>query len=258
MLTMPWPMFFLTVGGFYLAANVLFAIAYLIGGDNIANATPYSFPDAFFFSVQTMASIGYGAMYPQTFYANVVVTIEALAGLMILATATGLMFARFSKPTARILFSNVAVVTEFNGTPTLMFRTANQRRNRILEAQIELTLVQNTVTQEGYFMRQFTDLGLVRSHSPVFALSWTVMHPIDENSPLFNATRQALLERDSELVVTLTGLDETLSQTIHGRHSYTPDEIIWNHQFVDLFGRSPDGRLAIDYARFHDIYSVPK
>ena len=203
-----------------------------------------------------MASIGYGAMYPQTVYANVIVTIEALSGLMILAAATGLMFARFSRPTAHVLFSHVAVVTAYNGIPTLIFRTANQRRNRILEAQVQLTLVQNTVTREGQFMRRFTALPLVRSHSPIFALSWTVMHPIDDNSPLVNKSIQALMEQDSELVVTLTGLDETLSQTIHSRHSYTPNEIIWNHQFVDLFSRSPDGRLAIDYSQFHQVYPV--
>ncbi|MEB3211734.1 MAG: ion channel [Leptolyngbyaceae bacterium] len=256
MLTMPWPMFFLTVSVFYLTANVLFACAYLIGDDNIANATAHSFADAFFFSVQTMASIGYGAMYPQTVYANLVVTIEALAGLMMLAAATGLMFARFSKPTARVLFSQMAVITLYDGTPTLMFRTANQRRNRILEANVQLTLVHNTLTQEGHFMRRFTDLPLVRSHSPIFALSWTVMHVIDEHSPLANQDMDSLDDQDAELIVTLTGIDETLSQTIHSRHSYTPDEIAWDHHFVDLFTQMPNGNLAIDYAQFHKIYRV--
>ncbi|MEM9451179.1 MAG: ATP-sensitive inward rectifier potassium channel 10 [Cyanobacteria bacterium P01_E01_bin.6] len=203
-----------------------------------------------------MASIGYGAMYPQTVYANFVVTIEALSGLMILAAATGLMFARFSKPTARVLFSNSAVITLHNGIPTLIFRTANQRRNRMLEAQVQLTLVHNTMTQEGQFMRRFTNLPLVRSHSPIFALSWTVMHVIDDHSPLINQSVHDLLEQDAELIVTLTGIDETLAQTIHSRHSYMPTELAWNYQFVDLFTHLPNGNLAIDYAQFHKIYPV--
>jgi inward rectifier potassium channel len=256
MLTMPWPMFFLTISAIYLGANVVFACAYLIGDNNIANAAPNSFLDAFFFSVQTMASIGYGAMYPQTIYANLVVTVEALSGLMMLAAATGLMFARFSKPTARVLFSRVAIVTAHNGHPTLMFRAANQRQNRILEANVQLTLVHNSVTQEGQFMRRFTNLPLVRSHSPIFALSWTVMHVINDHSPLSRTTSHHLNDQDAELIVTLTGLDETLSQTIHSRHSYTPDEIQWNHQFVDLFGQMPNGNLAIDYAQFHNTYPI--
>ncbi|MEL6222397.1 MAG: ion channel [Cyanobacteria bacterium J06627_8] len=256
MLTMSWPLFFLTVSAFYLVANVLFACAYLIGSDNIANATPNSFLDAFFFSVQTMASIGYGAMYPQTVYANIVVTIEALSGLMILAAATGLMFARFSRPTARVLFSGVAIITSYDGRPTLMFRAANQRRNRILEANVQLTLVHSTTTQEGQFMRRFTNLPLVRSHSPIFALSWTVMHVITEGSPLFNQNITDLEAREAELIVTLTGLDETLSQTIHSRHSYMPHELAWDHQFVDVFTQRSGGNLAIDYAQFHNIYPV--
>lgn len=253
MLTMPWPLFFVCIGALYLGANVLFAVAYLLGGDTIANATPGSFTDAFFFSVQTMASIGYGAMHPQTLYADIVVTIESLVGLMGLAMATGLMFARFARPTARVMFSHYAVVSPFNGVPTLMFRAANQRRNRILDAQIQVTLVQNEVTQEGHFMRRFEDVQLARSHSPIFALTWTVMHPIHPSSPFYNSNPEHLWQHDSELVVTLTGLDETFAQTIHARHSYTPDEILWDRHLVDIMGHTPDGRLAIDYSKFHDV-----
>ena len=166
LLTIPWSGFLaLTVLG-YLVANTLFALAYLAGGDGIENARPGNFFDAFFFSVQTMASIGYGAMHPRTTYANAVVTVEALVGLMGLAMGTGLLFARFSQPTARVLFSRVAVITPYNGVPTLMFRAANQRRNQILEAQMRVRLMRDEVSVEGQFMRRVYDVNLVRSQNP--------------------------------------------------------------------------------------------
>ncbi|NER52105.1 MAG: ATP-sensitive inward rectifier potassium channel 10, partial [Symploca sp. SIO1A3] len=219
----------------------------------LENASPGSFADAFFFSVQTMASIGYGVMHPRTDYANFIVTIEALVGLMALAMSTGLMFARFSLPTAKVIFSNVAVITPYNGVPTLIFRTANKRRNRILEAQVGVSLLRDEITKEGDFMRRFYDLKLVRNQTPIFALTWTVMHTIDESSPLYGATPESLVDNNSEIVMILTGLDETVSQTIHARHSYIESEIFWNHRFVDIFSRTRNGRPLIDYTRFHDV-----
>jgi len=253
MLTMPWSLFFLCMSVIYLAANTLFAVGYLLGENAIANAQPGSFADAFFFSVQTMASIGYGAMYPQTLYATLLVTIESLVGLMGIAMVTGLTFARFSRPTTRVMFSNVAVISPYDQVPTLMFRAANQRRNRIIEAQLSMTLVWNEISHEGHAMRRFYDLPLVRSQTPVFALTWTVMHPITPDSPLYGKTNQDLCYADTELVITLTGLDETLSQTVHARHSYGPNDILRNMIFVDLFTHLPDGRFAIDYDRFHQV-----
>jgi inward rectifier potassium channel len=234
----------------------LFAFAYLVGGDGIANARPGNFLDAFFFSVQTMASIGYGAMYPQTAYANVLVTVEALMGLLGLSMATGLMFARFSRPTARVLFSRVAVITAYNGLPSLMFRAANQRQNRILEAHMWVTLVRDEITKEGQFMRRFYELPLVRSHSPLFALSWTVMHIIDENSPFYGVTAEMMVEEEMEIIVTLTGIDETVAQSIHARHSYDAREILWNMQFLDILSKTRDGRRVVDYSRFHEVLPV--
>ena len=240
----------------YVLANALFALAYILGGDGIENARPGNFFDASFFSVQTMASIGYGAMYPKTLYANVLVTIEALLGLIGLAMATGLMFARFSLPKARVMFSGVAVMTPYNGMPTLMFRVANERQNWILEAQIRVSLVRSETTKEGDVMRRFYDMSLVRSHSPLFALTWTVMHPIDESSPLYGVTPEEMVEDDMEVVVTLTGLDETVTQTIHTRHSYIAEEIFWNMRFVDILSKTRDGRRSIDYTRFHDVIPI--
>lgn len=256
LLTISWLKFVTVITCGYSVANSLFAIAYLAGGDCIENAKSGSFLDAFFFSVQTMASIGYGAMYPRTYYANSVVAIEALFGLMGLAMATGLMFARFSQPTARVLFSRVAIISTYNGVPMLMFRAANERHNQILEAQVKLTLVRDEIISEGQFMRRFYDLKLVRSASPIFALSWTVMHPIDETSPLYGKTTEDMANENFELVVTLTGIDETVNQTIHARHSFLPDEIFCNMQFVDILSVSPDGRRVVDYGRFHDVIPI--
>lgn len=253
LLTLPWSGFLGLTGGLYLTLNALFALLYLAVPDGIANAEPGSFADAFFFSVQTMASIGYGAMYPQTLYTNILVTIESMVGLLGVAMATGLMFARFSRPTARVLFSRVAVIAPHNGVPTLIFRTANQRRNRILEAQMRVTLVRDETTEEGHFLRRFYDLPLRRSHSPLFALTWTVMHPIEAESPLYGLSLADLEAIEAEIVVTLTGLDETFAQTIHARYSYIPSEIFWQMQFADILTKTATGQQAIDYTRFHEV-----
>lgn len=256
LLTIPWPGFTGLLGLLYLAVNALFALAYILGGDCIASPTPGSFSDAFFFSIQTMASIGYGAMHPTTVYANCLVVMESFMGLLFIAMATGMIFSRFSLPTARILFSHVAVIAHYNNTPTLMFRTANQRRNRILEAQLWVTLVRDEITAEGEYLRRFHDLQLIRSHTPLFALTWTAMHPIDPSSPLYGETPESLAESRAEIVVTITGIDETMSQTIHARHSFITDEILWNQKFVDILGWTRDGRRAIDFNSFHRVEPI--
>ena len=256
LLTLSWSKFLGLLTLAYLLVNSLFALAYLAGGDGIENARPGNFLDTFFFSVQTMASIGYGAMYPKTLYVNIIVTIEAFLGLVAIAMATGLIFARFSLPKARVMFSRVAVIITYNGLPTLMFRVANERHNWILEAQIRVTFLRSEITKEGDVMRKFYDIPLARSQSPLFALTWTVMHPIDDNSPLYGIQPQDMIEDDMELVVTLTGLDENLSQMIHARHSFIAEEILWNHRFVDILSRTRDGRRSIDYSRFHDVMAI--
>ncbi|MEO1590931.1 MAG: ion channel [Cyanobacteria bacterium J06632_22] len=254
LLTLPWFGFILLVSTSYLAVNGLFAVAYSLDEGAVAEAD--SLLELFFFSVQTMASIGYGAMHPTTVYTHWLVVIEAIFGVFFLATTTGLVFARFSLPTARILFSDVAVVAPFNGTPTLMFRTANKRHNYILEAQLWVTLVRDEMTLEGEFIRRFHDLGLVRSHTPVFTLSWTALHSLDEDSPLHGHTADTLRRDRAEIIVTLTGLDETLSQTIHARHSFKAEKVYWHHKFVDILRTRSDGRAVIDYGHFHDIEPV--
>ncbi|MBN3958223.1 ion channel [Nostoc sp. NMS8] len=253
LLTIPWIGFIILICTFYITINALFALAYLIGGDCIANARPGSFLDVFFFSVQTLASIGYGAMYPKTTYANIIVTIEAMIGLVGIAVMTGLAFARFSRPTARVVFSRVAVITPHNAMPTLIFRSANKRRNIILEAQMRVYLMRDEVTLEGQFIRRFHDLKLLTNQTPSFTLSWSVMHVIDEFSPLYGMTPESLTQTNTILIVSLSGLDETVSQVVHARHTYGANEILWNSQFADIFHHTPDGHRYIDYNRFHDV-----
>jgi inward rectifier potassium channel len=253
LLTIPWSGFIPLICVLYVTINALFAVAYWLGGDCIANARPGSFLDLFFFSVQTLASIGYGAMYPKTTYANIVVTIEAMIGLMGIALMTGLAFARFSRPTARVIFSRVAVITAHDAKPTLMFRTANQRRNTILEAQMRVYLMRDEVTAEGQFMRRIYDLQLLRNQTPNFSLSWSVVHVIDQFSPLYGMTSESLSDTNSMLIISLSGIDETVAQVVHARHSYSANEILWNNRFVDIFYHTSDGHRYIDYNRFHDV-----
>jgi inward rectifier potassium channel len=256
LLTLPWPFFLAGIGAFFVGLNVFFGLLYLLGDGAIANAQPGKFSDTFFFSVETISTIGYGQMAPATLYGNLVMTLEAFLGVLLTAVVTGLVFARFSRPTARIMFSRVAVVAPFNGVPTLAVRLANQRRNQILEAQVSLSLIRDEHTAEGDWIRRFYDLQLLRQRSPVFAMTFTAMHPIDAASPLENATAASLASESVEIIVTVTGLDETLLQPVHARTSYLAHEVRWDHRFADLFIETPDGRLAIDYRRFHEVEPI--
>ena len=247
----PWTLFAILVAT-YIGFNIVFGLLYLLQPGAIANATPGAFPDAFFFSVQTMATIGYGDMHPATLYANLLVTAEVLLGMTGLALATGLVFARFSRPTARVMFSQVAVVTDHDGVPSLMFRAANRRRNEILEAQVAVMLLRDEINAEGVEMRRFHDMAVVRPHTPMFALTWTVIHPIDQSSPLYGASRENLLRAHAHIVISISGIDEIFSQTIYARHTYEAGEIRWHHRFADILTRAEDGHRRIDYRRFHD------
>ena len=251
-LTMSWPGFLGVSLAVYLAINMAFATLYLLEPGSIVHARGGSYADAFFFSVETIATIGYGVMAPATLYANMLMTVESAAGLLLIALTTGLVFARFSRPTARVMFSRVAVVSPHNGKPTLTVRLANERRNQMLSAQLSMTLVRDERTAEGALLRRFYDLKLLRDRSPVFALTFAVMHEIDADSPLCGATPEMLAELNAELVLATSGIDETLVQPVHARTSYLPHEILWNHRFADIIGYTEDGRRAIDYRRFHD------
>jgi inward rectifier potassium channel len=253
LLTTTWLQFFGIVLAAYLGANLLFAGGYLAIGDGIEEARPGSFSDAFFFSVQTMATIGYGKMAPRGIAANLLVTVEALVGLLGLALVTGLVFAKFSRPTARVIFSRNAVITRFDGVPSLLVRLANERGNQIAEAQAHLVLLRTERTPEGEEVRRVHDLRLRRSQSAFFAFTWLIVHPITPDSPLHGETPESLREKDVDLVASMTGLDETLSQSVHARHAWTPDQILWGHRFADVLVTLPDGRRAIDYRKFHEV-----
>jgi len=253
LLTMSWFQFVIATAAVFLIMNAAFALAYSVDPRAIVHARPGSFTDAFFFSVQTMATIGYGIMYPGTIYGNLLMTLETLVGLFGMAMATGLAFARFSRPRSRILFSRYAVITQYHGVKTLMFRAANQRGNQILEARVQVALMREERSPEGHTMRRFHDLQLTRQHTPSFTLSWTVMHPIDETSPLFGADMQTLLDTDAQLVVILAGLDETQARTIHARKTYQPAEIQWGRRLRDVLWTTPAGNRAIDYSKFDEL-----
>jgi inward rectifier potassium channel len=253
MLTIPWLGFIAIVTLIFLFLNAFFACLYLLGGDNIVNARPGSFEDAFFFSVQTIASIGYGVMSPKNTYANLIIVLESIAGLFVTAVTTGLIFSRFSRPTAKVIFSEALVIMPYEGIPTLIFRAANQRRNRILEAEVIVYLSRDEMSLEGHHMRRFYQLKLSRSRTPTFNLPWTLMHQIDQSSPLHGYSRSEMVESHTQLIVSLTGLDETVSQTVHARHTYGMNQVYLNHQLADIIHFPNEGDRYIDFAHFHQV-----
>jgi inward rectifier potassium channel len=251
-----WRVVLLIYGAGYLLTNALFAVVYTWTG-GVANVRPGSYSDAFFFSAETLGTIGYGVFSPQSFAAHTVATFENMVGLLFLATFTGITFAKFSRPRARVIFSDVAIVAPRNGTPTLSFRVANERVNHVVQATLNVTLVRSEVTAEGERYRRMLDVTLIRNESPAFVLTWLALHPIDEHSPLEGVTAQAFTEGKMEILVTFTGWDETLAQTIYARQSYVGSELRWNHRFVDVIRLSPDGSRQIDYGRFHETEALP-
>ncbi len=253
MLSASWVWLLTVVVGSYVGANAIFALFYLALGDGIENARPRSFADAFFFSVQTMATIGYGKLVPRGNVANALVTIEALFGLGALAVATGLLFAKFSRPTARVMFSKYAVVAVRDDVPRLMFRVANERESMIVEATMRVVLVRSEKTKEGEAVRRFHDLELERARTAIFPMSWTVSHKLDAASPLHDLSRSTMEAGEVELICSLTGTEELFASTIHARFSYSAADVLLGHRLVDILSVEPDGRRSIDYARFHDV-----
>jgi inward rectifier potassium channel len=237
-----------------LATNLAFALAYLATG-GVAHAD--SFADAFFFSVQTLGSVGYGAMYPATRAANLVMTAESIAAVSVTALSTGLVFAKFSRPTARLAFSKNATVFTMDKQPTLAFRVANERGNYVVEAQIRVSLVKRERTAEGISFYRMYDLRLTRDRSPALGRSWTITHRLDPESPLRGMTRELLVRDDAQLIVTLIGTDGTTTQTIHARHEYNPEDIVFGKRHADMLTDLPRGRLQLDYARFNDLVPAP-
>ena len=256
-LTARWWAFALGVAGTFVVANALFAVGYLLEPGSVTGARAGSFEDSFFFSVQTMATIGYGTMAPASFYAHVLVTIEALVGMLGMALVTGLTFAKFSRPTARVLFARKVVIGPRDGVTYLMFRMGNWRRNLILEANLRIYILLEEISKEGHAMRRPYDLKLVRSNTAMFSMTWTAMHVIDETSPFHGEDAlEKLRTKKAEIFLVLNGIDETFAQPVYARHNYRLDDIEFGAQFADVLSVEPDGTRVIDYARFHEVVRV--
>jgi inward rectifier potassium channel len=244
----------------YFLLNVLFASGYMLCGPGAldgSSTTTFSqrFLDAFFFSVQTLATIGYGKMSPSGLASNILVAVEALAGLFGFALATGLLFARFSRPTAKIKFSEKAVVAPYRDITGFMFRIVNERKNQIIELAATVTFSKMEL-QNGRQIRRFYRLNLERDKVTFFPLNWTIVHPIDEKSPLYGVTEKDLKETDAEFAILLSGIDEIFSQTVHSRSSYKFDEVVVGAKFRDMFLPTENGAARIDIRLLSDIERV--
>jgi inward rectifier potassium channel len=252
-MTVTWPQLFATFAAFFLVFDTLFGFLYFLVPGCVANLNPPGFAGAFFFSVETLATVGYGDMHPQTVYGHTVAMIEIFVGLMSLAVITGLMFARFSRPRARFLFSKNLVVRPIDGRRTLVLRAANLRLNVVQDASARFYMTRNEVTPEGYRIRRVIDLPLLRSTQPMFNLGWTIMHALDESSPIFQETPDSLRKSEARFVLNMSGTDESTGQTLTTRAEYSDRDVRWNATFRDILVEDADGLLHIDYAKFDEV-----
>jgi len=255
-LTLSWPQFAGLILAIYVFINLCFATLYLLGGRCIAGLVPGSFSDAFFFSVETLATVGYGHAYPDTLYGHGVATLEIMAGLFGLAVMTGLIFVRFSRPTARIKFSNVAVVAPFDGFPTLMIRLANQRNHAMVEAEFRLLFMRSELTKEGEDVRRFYPLRLQFDHLINFPAALTLRHVIDETSPLFGLTPQDLKLTDSRMLASIVCVDPVMQAPVQSQAEYLHEQIAWNRRFAEIYTEDSVGRYTVDYSKFHDTVDL--
>lgn len=260
-LTITWMQFLGYAVTVYIAVNALFAAAYVAcGADALTGFATQGigerFVNAFFFSVDTVATIGYGTVAPANLAANIVVVFESLVGLLGFALVAGIVFARFSRPMAQIVFSDKAIIAPYRGMTAFMFRIVNRRSNELVQLEAKVMLTRRKRGVDGD--REFIPLKLERENVIFFPLTWTVVHPIDDKSPLHGMTERDLLGCDSEFLVMLNGFDETFSQTVHTRSSYRGDEVVWGARFKSIFNPpKADGTLSVDIRKLHDIERVP-
>lgn len=253
MLRAPWWFDLLAIAAGFLLVNILFALAYTVVG-GIAGARPGSFADVFFFSVQTMATIGYGSMYPQSTAAHLLTTAEALTGILVIAMSTGIVFSKFSVLRARVRFALQAVIAPMNGVPTLMFRVGHERSSRVIDALIRVVLTRTERTTEGVVMYRMYDLKLERDRAPALSRSWTILHCITAESPLYGATPASALADELEFIVSLNGVDETSGQMLHAGRTYDVEkDVQWGHRYVDMLSERPNGGFMLDMEKFDQV-----
>jgi inward rectifier potassium channel len=240
----------------YLLVNVVFAALYLLKAHAIAEMPPGSFSDAFFFSVETLATVGYGHMYPDTFYGHMVAMFEIIVGMFGLAVITGLIFVRFSRPTARIHFSKVMVVAPFDGVPNLMIRVANLRHQAMVEPEFRMILLRNVKTAEGDEVRRFRSLKLEFDHLIAFPAVMTVRHRVDEQSPLFEITQEEFQQQDILIMASIVGVDTVIVAPVQSSGHYHHKEIQWNRRFVEIYDQSAEGEWTVDYARIDETEEI--
>ena len=255
-LALSWPQFAAFVATVYIVLNLVFATAYSLGGDAIANLKPASFVESFFFSVQTLATVGYGHMYPQTLYGHIVTTMEIMIGMFLLAVMTGLIFVRFSRPTARILFSNSAVIGILNGKPTLMVRIGNQRQQSMVEAEFRIMFNRDEPLAEGGDFRYFYNLKLQFDRVAAFPAALTLRHVVDERSPLYGATAESLEASRAMLIVSVVGIDPVIPAAVQTQKDYLWSDILFDQRFVEIYTEHGGGKLTVDYGRIHDTEPV--
>jgi inward rectifier potassium channel len=252
-MTVYWPVFFGSAAVLFVTLNAVFGFLYWLGHEPIANAEGNGPLAYFYFSIETLATVGYGDMHPQTDYGHLIATVEIFTGMSFLAVMTGLIFARFSRPRARFVFADTAVITRHEGRQALMIRTANARHNTISRASARLWLIRAERSREGDQLRRFYELRLDRSEHPMFVLSWMLFHIIDKDSPLYAATASDLEEGDALFVLNVGGLDDSSAQQLYARHVYSWRDIRWNHRYKDITSVSPQGRFLLDYTKFNDV-----
>lgn len=262
LLSVSWLRFNMILIGFYLLVNSLFACLYFLCGENALSGTQgmnawQRFLEAFFFSAHTLTTVGYGHIAPQNLAANLLVVVEAFIGLSGFAVAAALMFARFSRPTAKILFSNKAVIGPYHGTNSFSFRIANSSPNELIEVEVRILLCM-TRSQGEVRIRQFHELNLERHKISFFPMDWTVAHPILDNSPLSTVSPRELRKRDAEFLILINAIDDKSSQEVHARSSYKWNEVVWGARFKDMYREKRDGQMSIDLKRIHDIQETDK
>ena len=254
-MTASWPSFIAGAVLVFIVFNAGFGLLYWIGDQPISNVTRNDYLDYLYFSIETLSTAGYGDMHPQTHYGHFIAAVELFTGIFSMSLMTGLIFSRFSRPRARLLFANNPVIGIQDGERTLMVRVANERHNIIGNATARLWVLKNTMSKEGQPIRRFSELSLLKNEHPALALSWTLYHTLDETSPLHNLDADGMATASIAIAVVVSGYDVVAAQTIHARKTYDHTDIRFGQRYADILENLDDGRIRIDYGKFHDTVS---